>query len=57
MTGGYRLGDVRHVVASPARATASIGFVAQKDPDVGLKELAHAPLRRPPARAPDRLSS
>ena len=29
VTGDYRLGDVRHVVASPARAASSIGFVAQ----------------------------
>ena len=57
VSGQYRLGDVRHVVASPARAATSIGFVAEKDPDVGLRELAHAPLRRPPASAPDRLSS
>ena len=49
VTGHFRLGDVRHIVASPARAKASIGFVAETDPDVGLQELAHASLRRPPA--------
>ena len=28
VVGGYRLGDVRHVVASPARAAAELGFAA-----------------------------
>ena len=49
VSGRFRLGDVRHIVASPARAEASIGFVAKTDPELGLQELAHAPLRRPPA--------
>ena len=29
VVGGYRLGDVRHVVASPARAEAQLGFRAE----------------------------
>jgi dTDP-L-rhamnose 4-epimerase len=45
ITGGYRLGDVRHVVASPARAAAELGFTAQVRPDDGLPAFATAPLR------------
>jgi dTDP-L-rhamnose 4-epimerase len=45
VTGGYRLGDVRHVVASPARASAELGFTASVPPGQGLRELATAPLR------------
>ena len=33
VTGGYRLGDVRHVVASPARAAAELGFSAEVLPE------------------------
>jgi dTDP-L-rhamnose 4-epimerase len=45
VTGGYRLGDVRHVVASPARATAELGFTADVLPERGLPAFATAPLR------------
>jgi len=45
VTGGYRLGDVRHVVASPERARDELGFTAQVTPERGLREFAHAPLR------------
>lgn len=45
VTGGYRIGDVRHVVASPARAAAELGFTASVDPTEGLREFAVAPLR------------
>ncbi|GAC1444368.1 MAG: NAD-dependent epimerase/dehydratase family protein [Mycobacteriales bacterium] len=45
VTGEYRLGDVRHVVASPARATAELGFSAQVSFDDGMREFATAPLR------------
>lgn len=45
VTGQYRLGDVRHVVASPARAEADLGFRAEVTPDVGLAAFATAPLR------------
>ncbi len=44
--GGYRLGDVRHVVASPARAVDAIGFRAEVPPAEGLAAFATAPLRR-----------
>ena len=45
VTGEYRLGDVRHVVASPARASAELGFEAATSPADGLVAFAHAPLR------------
>ncbi|WP_141013777.1 NAD-dependent epimerase/dehydratase family protein [Nocardioides sambongensis] len=45
ITGDYRLGDVRHVVASPARAAAELGFRAEVTPEVGLPAFATAPLR------------
>jgi dTDP-L-rhamnose 4-epimerase len=37
-TGDYRLGDVRHIVASPARAARDLGFQAQILFTDGLKE-------------------
>jgi dTDP-L-rhamnose 4-epimerase len=45
VTGRYRLGDVRHVVASPARATAELGFTAEVGPGQGLPAFATDPLR------------
>ena len=45
VTGDYRLGDVRHVVASPARGAAELGFEAAVPPREGLAAFAHAPLR------------
>lgn len=45
VTGGFRLGDVRHVVASPARASAELGFSAEVRPEQGLPAFATAPLR------------
>ena len=40
VTGGYRLGDVRHIVASPARAAAELGFRASVPFEEGLSEFA-----------------
>jgi dTDP-L-rhamnose 4-epimerase len=45
VTGQFRPGDVRHVVASPARAAAELGFAASVPPEVGLPAFATAPLR------------
>ena len=45
VTGGYRLGDVRHIVASPERAQRELGFTAEVPPTEGLREFATAPLR------------
>jgi dTDP-L-rhamnose 4-epimerase len=51
VTGQYRLGDVRHVFASPARAAARLGFTAQVGFEEGMREFATAPLRHPPSTA------
>jgi dTDP-L-rhamnose 4-epimerase len=40
ITGEYRLGDVRHVFASPARAADRLGFVAREDFAAGMAEVA-----------------
>jgi dTDP-L-rhamnose 4-epimerase len=45
VTGQYRSGDVRHIVASPAGAAQLLGFRAVVDPRDGLREFAYAPLR------------
>lgn len=44
-TGQFRSGDVRHIVADPARAAAALGFRAAIDPLAGLRDFAFAPLR------------
>jgi len=51
VTGEYRLGDVRHVVASPERARDVLGFSAAVLPTEGLTGFGRAPLRgdAPPA--------
>jgi dTDP-L-rhamnose 4-epimerase len=45
VTGHFRPGDVRHVVASPAKAAAELGFTARIGPADGLPAFATAPLR------------
>ena len=45
VTGEFRLGDVRHVVASPDRAAAELGFRAEVTPARGMREFGRAPLR------------
>ncbi len=45
VTGQYRSGDVRHIVADPARAAERLGFRAAIAPGDGLREFATAPLR------------
>ena len=45
VTGSYRLGDVRHVFASPARATEMLRFSATVSFDDGIREFATSPLR------------
>ncbi len=44
-TGRYRLGDVRHVFASPARASEVLEFEASVAFGDGMEELARAPMR------------
>ena len=45
VTGEFRAGDVRHIVASPRRARAGLGFRAAVPLTDGITEFAHAPLR------------
>ena len=45
VTGQFRLGDVRHVVASAERARAELGFAAAVTFENGVAEFATAPLR------------
>jgi dTDP-L-rhamnose 4-epimerase len=54
ITGEYRLGDVRHIVASPDRAAHDLGFRAQTRFAAGMAEFAHAPLRDPATLAATR---
>jgi len=51
ITGEYRLGDVRHIVASPEAAAADLGFRARISFAEGIAEFARAPLRAPAARS------
>lgn len=45
VTGGYRLGDVRHIVASAEAARRDLGFTANVPFASGIREFAKAPLR------------
>ena len=45
--GNWRIGDVRHIVASARKAAAGLGFVAQVGFDEGMAEFAHARQRAP----------
>lgn len=49
VTGAFRSGDVRHVVASPEKAAQELGFRAKIAPDAGLPAFATAQLRAPAA--------
>jgi len=54
VTGQYRPGDVRHIVADPGRAARLLGFRAAIAPGPGLAEFAAAPMRdATPNEAPD----
>jgi dTDP-L-rhamnose 4-epimerase len=45
VTGEWRAGDVRHIVASADRAAERLGFRAREDFAAGMVEFAAAPLR------------
>jgi dTDP-L-rhamnose 4-epimerase len=45
VTGQWRPGDVRHVVASARLAAERLGFGAREDFEAGMREFAAAPLR------------
>ena len=49
ITRNYRASDVRHVFASSQRAHQSLAYEAGVSFAVGMRELAHAPLRAPAA--------
>ncbi|MDG3013854.1 NAD-dependent epimerase/dehydratase family protein [Speluncibacter jeojiensis] len=46
VTGEYRPGDVRHIVADPGRAVHLLGFRATIAPDEGLSRFVREPMRR-----------
>jgi dTDP-L-rhamnose 4-epimerase len=50
VTGDFRLGDVRHIVASPNAAARDLGFTAQVPFSEGMTDFAKAPLREPAGR-------
>jgi len=52
ITGEFRLGDVRHVVADGSRARDELGLTGTVAPRDGLARFATDPLRRPPRAAP-----
>ncbi|MBD3940510.1 NAD-dependent epimerase/dehydratase family protein [Microbacterium sp. NEAU-LLC] len=47
VVGGYRLGDVRHITASAQRLREELGWRPTIGFMQGMREFAHAPLRRP----------
>lgn len=46
VVGGYRLGDIRHVFASPEKSAAVLGFRAAVSFDQGMRDFASSELRR-----------
>ena len=52
MTGEYRLGDVRHIVASPEGAARDLGFRAQTPFAAGIAEFARLRSASPPWPGP-----
>lgn len=52
-TGQYRIGDVRHIVASPARAIGELGWRPRIDFETGMKEFALASMRGGPGARQD----
>jgi dTDP-L-rhamnose 4-epimerase len=52
VTGGYRLGDVRHITASSQRLRTELGWRPQVEFAEGVAEFARAPQRQASARVP-----
>jgi dTDP-L-rhamnose 4-epimerase len=52
VTGQYRPGDVRHIVADPSRAREVLGFTAAVPPAEGLVRFAWGPLREAAGSGP-----
>jgi dTDP-L-rhamnose 4-epimerase len=57
VNGKFRLGDVRHIVASPAAAERDLGFRAEVAFSRGMAEFARADLRDPVSPAPQDLAT
>ncbi|MGB8859966.1 MAG: NAD-dependent epimerase/dehydratase family protein [Ilumatobacteraceae bacterium] len=55
VVGGYRLGDIRHVFASPQRATEVLGFRAAITFEHGMRQFTTGPLRSTIGPRPDSL--
>jgi dTDP-L-rhamnose 4-epimerase len=55
VAGGYRLGDIRHVFASPERAATLLGFRAAVTFEEGMRDFARTELRRTVAERPESL--
>ena len=53
VVGNYRLGDIRHVYASPDRAAQVLGFRAAVAFEDGMHEFSTAPLRSTVGPRPD----
>ena len=53
VVGGYRLGDIRHVFASPERAEHVLGFSAAIGFAEGMRDFTTAPLRNVVGARPD----
>jgi len=49
ITGQYRVGDVRHIVAAPDRLVRELGWRPRIEFDAGTRELALSPMRGAPA--------
>jgi dTDP-L-rhamnose 4-epimerase len=47
VTGEYRIGDVRHVFASPERLISELGWKPAVDFETGIREFATMPMRGP----------
>jgi dTDP-L-rhamnose 4-epimerase len=47
VTGEWRGGDVRHIVAAAQHAAERLGFRAEENFEAGMREFARAPLRAP----------
>jgi dTDP-L-rhamnose 4-epimerase len=52
ITGEYRLGDVRHIVADPSRARDELGFDAQIAWPKGIHDFATQPMRTTAVKLP-----
>ena len=57
IVGGYRLGDIRHVFASPERAATMLGFRAAVTFEDGMRDFARTELRRTVAERPNRCAT